>query len=687
MFLKKYDKKNILKITNSQINTQTFKHTIEMSHNETVVKAFRKSYIQLYESLKTFLTDGQRRFKNHLSNCSQIAKSSKYYNIEKLSSWSRKIVPKSMTVCILISILFLVVSYLSITRTYSFRLISSSDKGSGLQEAENSKIIFDGVRYDNITGQAQTVQRLVEHQRYSKKIYVIGQKRASTKPQKSTQWGKPSRISNSKMLHVDDPRRTDKMPQRKTKRVTYSYDGRKTYVSHEKPVNNSNRFVFVFRKTERRRKTVHKKLTHDFREIRTKNNDAEKPWEKFSRKTADEFRTTSTTFKSKYSTKHRLSKQKKASLSTNDPSEFNFRGTKLPGYANNSVSGRPSKRKHIFSKKKFESSNEREREKVVDGELEIQTSVSISNIGNGRRHRKFENLEQNYSRSSRYLVRLHESKTVFNNSFRHNNSRSKSVSKAVGRDPKFQRNLSRLQRFPSRTFKKRRHTSQPFNLVNQSIITKNEKVKKTNFVRKQRFREKIQSRHYERKMEVNSKVLELNQSDNINVSKKENHSSSEIFANFDKNDREDKILIYNRIPKCGSSSLTKIIRKLAKTNNFTHHTSKNFDQWRLSSVEKERFVLRISNLKKPSSFDRHVFFVDFKRQVFEIYIIIITFRRKQPIYINMLRDPVERFVSSYYYAVQQIKNSSGFLKHNQKIPEWINMSLWYSKEFQMKFNR
>ena len=49
-------------------------------------------------------------------------------------------------------------------------------------------------------------------------------------------------------------------------------------------------------------------------------------------------------------------------------------------------------------------------------------------------------------------------------------------------------------------------------------------------------------------------------------------------------------------------------------------------------------VNEVLSLPQPSLYDRHVYFLDFRQ-----------FNRTQPVYINMVRDPVDRVVSRYYF--------------------------------------
>ena len=45
--------------------------------------------------------------------------------------------------------------------------------------------------------------------------------------------------------------------------------------------------------------------------------------------------------------------------------------------------------------------------------------------------------------------------------------------------------------------------------------------------------------------------------------------------------RDSKVLVYNRVPKCASSTMQNLLAKLAKRNNFSYVSSKNY--WRYSS--------------------------------------------------------------------------------------------------------
>ena len=105
-------------------------------------------------------------------------------------------------------------------------------------------------------------------------------------------------------------------------------------------------------------------------------------------------------------------------------------------------------------------------------------------------------------------------------------------------------------------------------------------------------------------------------------------------------------IVYNRVPKCGSTTTLKLIKKLSNINKFKLKRSKIYLEWHVSSKEQEILVKNISRLEQPFLYDRHIYFIDFS-----------IYGYTTPVYINLVRDPVERFVSSYYYERQVRKEN------------------------------
>ncbi|EDV97968.1 GH14407 [Drosophila grimshawi] len=103
---------------------------------------------------------------------------------------------------------------------------------------------------------------------------------------------------------------------------------------------------------------------------------------------------------------------------------------------------------------------------------------------------------------------------------------------------------------------------------------------------------------------------------------------------------EVDFIFFNRVPKVGSQSLMELMRRLGKINGFVHA--------RNPGSVKESIMMRQEALKdliadlltrqKPHVYSQHIAYVNFTR-----------FHMPRPIYINLVRDPIERIISWHYY--------------------------------------
>ncbi|KQS44236.1 heparan sulfate 2-O-sulfotransferase pipe isoform X6 [Drosophila erecta] len=102
------------------------------------------------------------------------------------------------------------------------------------------------------------------------------------------------------------------------------------------------------------------------------------------------------------------------------------------------------------------------------------------------------------------------------------------------------------------------------------------------------------------------------------------------------------IIFFNRVPKTGSETLIKLMIELGKINDFQNERSPYSKPtgmyWNVERQEQE--ATRILDLKEQPAFvyAEHMNYMNIRQ-----------FHLPQPIYINMIRDPVERVISWFYY--------------------------------------
>ncbi|KAG8583015.1 hypothetical protein GDO81_008254 [Engystomops pustulosus] len=97
-------------------------------------------------------------------------------------------------------------------------------------------------------------------------------------------------------------------------------------------------------------------------------------------------------------------------------------------------------------------------------------------------------------------------------------------------------------------------------------------------------------------------------------------------------------VVYNRVGKCGSRTVVLLLRILSEKHGFNLVTSDIHNKTRLTKSEQVELIKNISTSEQPYLFTRHVHFLNFSR-----------FGAEQPVYINIIRDPVNRFLSNYFF--------------------------------------
>uniref|UniRef100_A0AC35TN37 Sulfotransfer_1 domain-containing protein n=1 Tax=Rhabditophanes sp. KR3021 TaxID=114890 RepID=A0AC35TN37_9BILA len=102
------------------------------------------------------------------------------------------------------------------------------------------------------------------------------------------------------------------------------------------------------------------------------------------------------------------------------------------------------------------------------------------------------------------------------------------------------------------------------------------------------------------------------------------------------------IVLYNRIPKTGSTTFTNAIAyDIGKVNNFwTVHLNMTKNRFMMNRIDQGIFINNITkwNERLPAFYHGHFAFMDFTK-----------FGHQNPVYVNMIREPLERLLSHYYF--------------------------------------
>ncbi|KAK7065483.1 hypothetical protein SK128_007193 [Halocaridina rubra] len=145
-------------------------------------------------------------------------------------------------------------------------------------------------------------------------------------------------------------------------------------------------------------------------------------------------------------------------------------------------------------------------------------------------------------------------------------------------------------------------------------------------------------------------------------------NGGDSFNDMNFTSQDTNIVFYNRVPKCGSTTFEEIIRILAKKNHFLHYHSHLYNQ---RSISKEaqlniQDVLRETTAGQPLLYDRHLYYFN-----------ATNLAKKEVTWINIIRDPTERFISSFYFNRERERwETIENLKIRKRPPEnWFNMNL------------
>lgn len=123
------------------------------------------------------------------------------------------------------------------------------------------------------------------------------------------------------------------------------------------------------------------------------------------------------------------------------------------------------------------------------------------------------------------------------------------------------------------------------------------------------------------------------------------------------------LIIYNRVDKCGSRSLIEITKRLAEMKGYSYH-QRQYQKgvYRLSERGIKREKLFISSLSRPGVYAPHLYYLNFQEDNLDFPIV----------YINIIRDPADRFVSAYNF---KLFGDSRVVRRNHSDPMDINKCL------------
>lgn len=101
-----------------------------------------------------------------------------------------------------------------------------------------------------------------------------------------------------------------------------------------------------------------------------------------------------------------------------------------------------------------------------------------------------------------------------------------------------------------------------------------------------------------------------------------------------------KLVIYNRVPKCGSTTTLDIIRYLKRKLKFNvfNDIAPKMKHFVEDEEQELELIHNITRLKRPLLYIRHIYYIRFT-----------DYGYRNPAFINIARDPVDLFISNYYY--------------------------------------
>lgn len=130
-------------------------------------------------------------------------------------------------------------------------------------------------------------------------------------------------------------------------------------------------------------------------------------------------------------------------------------------------------------------------------------------------------------------------------------------------------------------------------------------------------------------------------------------------------------VFFNRVPKVGSQSLMELMRRLGKINGFVHARNPGSvkETVMMPKEGQKNLIGDLLTRPKPHVYSQHIAYINFTR-----------YHLPRPIYINLVRDPIERIISWHYYVrarwyYNDMKAKLGENAIEMPSDEFLNMDL------------
>ncbi|XP_037827683.1 heparan sulfate 2-O-sulfotransferase pipe-like [Lucilia sericata] len=127
---------------------------------------------------------------------------------------------------------------------------------------------------------------------------------------------------------------------------------------------------------------------------------------------------------------------------------------------------------------------------------------------------------------------------------------------------------------------------------------------------------------------------------------------------------ERDILFFNRLEKVGSVSMAQLIKSLSLVNNFIPHRNAAYDRTpqQLTPEVETEFAEELMSLPDASSYVEHTNWINFTMHDLP-----------RPIYMNLIRHPVQKVISAYYF----LRTPAVYARYSDSVQmttEELNMS-------------